>query len=417
MTPMHRVARAVAIAATVCLAACGDGGGGGASDGGADAGDTDTGDTDTGTDTDTDADTDTETNADGGPDGGAAIDGGVDAGADADAGAWNGCVEGSFAPYFGNFHAHTSNSDGVGSPAEAFAMARDDAGLDMQAITDHLEQLYNVLGAPSGEYTECAATAAEYTEDGAFLALCGFEYGSGFGVVGSTGHDVVLFSPDLFPMVQLDFHDFYASAAACPTCLTEFSHPGDEAGQTWSDFEYDAAADEAMNLFDFKGNGDTWSLFFEALDAGWHVSPMHDQDNHSADWGLADDARSGFYMSSLTIAALGEAMRDRRSFMTHDKDAAIRLVADSSCWMGSILTGFSSLAVEATATDAEAGDGFAVIELFGPEQTPISSAACGGAQSCSIDDTVDVTAPTYVVARATQVDGDVLVSAPIWVEP
>ena len=391
----------------MALLAAGCGNGSSAKDG-ADSGSTDTdADTDADTDTDTDTDTDSDTDSD--------SDAGADAGADA--GPWNGCVEGSFSPYFGNFHAHTADSDGEGSPADAFTMARDVAGLDMMAVTDHLEQLYNLLGMPAADYPECMATAEEMTADGEFLALCGYEYGSGFGLVGSTGHNVVLFNDYLFPMVQLDFHDFYQSVIESPSCVTEFSHPGDEAGMTWSNFEYDAAVDEKMNLFDFKGNGDTWSLYFQALDAGWHVSPMHDQDNHSANWGTADDTRSAFYMGALTIAALYDAMQDRRSFMTHDKDAAIRLMADATCWMGSVLSGFASLAVDAEATDAEAGDGYATMELYGPGQTLIASVDCGGGESCAIGDTIDVAGPTYVVARATQTDGDVLVSAPVWVAP
>jgi hypothetical protein len=92
-------------------------------------------------------------------------------------------------------------------------------------------------------------------------------------------------------------------------------------------------------------------------------------------------------------------------------------MADATCWMGSILTGFATLAVEAEATDADAGDGYATLELFGPGQTLVASVACGGAETCSIGETIDVAGPMYVVARATQTDGDLLVSAPVWVGP
>ena len=33
----------------------------------------------------------------------------------------SGCIEGTFQPYFANLHAHTGNSDGAGSPPEAYA--------------------------------------------------------------------------------------------------------------------------------------------------------------------------------------------------------------------------------------------------------------------------------------------------------
>jgi len=37
--------------------------------------------------------------------------------------------------FFGSLHSHTSLSDGSGTPAEAYAHARDVAGLDFLAIT------------------------------------------------------------------------------------------------------------------------------------------------------------------------------------------------------------------------------------------------------------------------------------------
>ncbi len=39
--------------------------------------------------------------------------------------------------FFGSLHSHTSLSDGQDTPAEAYAHARDVAGLDFLAITEH----------------------------------------------------------------------------------------------------------------------------------------------------------------------------------------------------------------------------------------------------------------------------------------
>ncbi|HNS99905.1 MAG TPA: hypothetical protein PKL73_23300, partial [Polyangiaceae bacterium] len=94
-----------------------------------------------------------------------------------EAGLPTGCLVGDYQPYFGNLHAHTSYSDGKGLPSEAFAHARQQAGLDVQVITDHLEQLY--WPNPSGRWDKCRQQADDAYEPGAFVALCGFEYGSG----------------------------------------------------------------------------------------------------------------------------------------------------------------------------------------------------------------------------------------------
>lgn len=328
-----------------------------------------------------------------------------------------GCITGTFQPYWGDLHAHTSYSDGSQEPQDAFAYARDVAGLDIMVVTDHLEQLYWV--PPVNRWGECKSQADAAYAPGTFLADCGYEYGSGFimPTFQSTGHNNVFFADSLFPAVQTDFHDFYNSLAACASCIGQFNHPGSEPTQTWNNFEYNIAADDRISLFEFNGGGATWVLFLEALDAGWHVSPMLNQDNHSANWGTANDERSGLYMADLTRVAMHDAMSARRTFMTEDKNASIRLMADDQCWMGSILMGYPTLQLTVTADDADAADGFASIELYGPGGTPLGTFACPGQASCEATFPVTVPASTYFVARAIESDGNTLVSAPIWARP
>lgn len=364
----------------------------------------------------------------GSPDGGDppaddAADAGMDAGNDAGQDASDvdptpaGCIQGEFLPYFGNLHAHTGHSDGAGTPAVAFEYAREQAQLDMMIVTDHLEQLYTILGVPDTDWDECRQAADEANEPGAYLAMCGYEYGSGFSLLQSIGHSNVYFIDTLFPAIQLDYHDFYQSVNECPDCITQFNHPGDDTEINWDDFEYHADVDQKMNLFEFNGSGPVWDLFFLCLDAGWHVAPTYNQDNHDADWGTKNDHRSGFYLADLSREALHQAMKDRRGFMTHDKNATLRLMGNTSCWMGSMLTGYSSLTVEAFADDPDGGDGFVSIEFFGPGQALLASIDCAGLESCQGSHTIPISGPTYLVARSIQTDGDWLVSAPIWVAP
>ncbi|MBM4318612.1 MAG: hypothetical protein FJ125_01305 [Deltaproteobacteria bacterium] len=326
-----------------------------------------------------------------------------------------GCIQGDFSPFFGNLHAHTSYSDGEGRPEEAFRHARDVAGLDIMFVTDHLEQLW--LGLILDRWQDCRDAADEANEDGSYLAGCGFEYGSAFEWFQSTGHNNVFFEDRLFPAIQLNFHDFYRSIVLCDDCIGQFNHPGDDPAQHWHGFEYYPDADPRMNLFELNGSGPTWQMLFQALDAGWHLSPTNNQDNHSADWGSKNSRRTGFYLAELTREALHAAMRSRRSFATMDADATLRLMAGSVCWMGSILTGAGDLLLEAEAEDATEEDGFATLELFGPGATLLAAFDCAGQARCLASRQLVVDRPTYVVARATQRDGDWLVSAPIWVKP
>jgi hypothetical protein len=158
-------------------------------------------------------------------------------------------------------------------------------------------------------------------------------------------------------------------------------------------------------------------MFFQALDAGWHIAPMNNQDNHSANWGTANDHRSGVYLSTLTRDALHQALLERRTFMSTDRNAAIVTKAEDTCWMGSVMTGYSSVSVSAHVEDPDGGDGFDTLELYGPNQALLASTTCGGASTCDLAHTVVVGAATYAVARGVQADGEILIAAPVWMAP
>jgi len=120
-------------------------------------------------------------------------------------------------------------------------------------------------------------------------------------------------------------------------------------------------------------------------------------------------------MPELTREGLRDTMLARRTFMTRDRNATLRLMAENQCWMGSVLQGVSSIDVFVEAKDADAGEGYATLELYGPGKTLLGKKDCQAASVCTMEQSISAVA--YVLARATQVDGDELVSAPIWLEP
>lgn len=328
------------------------------------------------------------------------------------------CVRGQFTAFHGNLHSHTGHSDGEGTPAQAFDHARVEAGLDFLAVTDHLEQLYDWLGEPSAELETCQREAGAATEPNAFLALCGFEYGTGFRLFRSTGHNNVYFSSGLLPRLQVDFRDFYKSLASCEGCVGQFNHPARESdAQDWHDYEYHEEADRELSLFELNGGADTWRELIRALDAGWHVSPTYGQDNHKRDWGTKSEARTGVFLQSLTLPQLQQALVQRRTFATWDRNASVELRTADGCWMGSILQGRSSLSVQAVAADSELDDPVEVLSLHTNGGAEIAGRVCDPAGPCVLTATVAAGRGVYVLARAVEKDGDLLISAPIWAEP
>ncbi len=334
----------------------------------------------------------------------AAPDIGVDSGGPSLPG---GCLTGDYEAFFGLIHSHSTLSDGSGPPEQAFTHARDEAGLDVMVLTDHMEVFY---GQEHLWFEGCGDVADTFYVPGAYLADCGYEYATS--VFGQSGHNNVFYA-DFLIGGHLEIPPFYAELAACERCVGQFNHPGGRPLQTWNDYAYDAAADSRMHLMEFNGTEDPWSHFFRALDAGWHVSPTYNQDNHDTDWGTKDDRRTGLWMSELTREALRDTMVARRTFMSHDRDATIVMWAQDVCWMGSILVGLAQADLRVVAADA-GEEGFATIELFGPGAALLGSFDCAGANPCEATFAVTVEGPTYVVARAIQQDGDPLVAAPIW---
>lgn len=319
------------------------------------------------------------------------------------------CIEGDFEPFFGLIHSHSTLSDGSGPPEEAFVHARDEAGLDIMLLSDHME----VFVGNEQNLAWCRETADELYVPGAYVTACDYEFATS--LFGGTGHNNIFFAESLFPL-EARFAAFYENLAACDGCVAQFNHPGDGPFQNWEDFAYDAVADTKLNLIEFNTE-EPWTYFFLALDAGWHVSPTYNQDNHNANWGTKNDRRTGFWLSDLTRESVHTAMQDRRSFMSFDRNATIKMMADETCWMGSILTDVDEVSLTIEAADADESEGYSVVEIFGPAAGLVESFDCAGANPCVVTTTLPVTEPSFFVARATQDDGDYLVAAPIWVTP
>ncbi|HPQ71251.1 MAG TPA: hypothetical protein PKW95_19145 [bacterium] len=328
----------------------------------------------------------------------------------------DGCITGDFTLYFGIFHSHSSFSDGKGRPPEAYAYARDEGELDVFALTDHLEYLY--IPVPPDKYARLLEVADEFDDPGSYVALAGFEYSLALDLRHFTwaGHSNVFFSPELFTWIMLDYHEFFEELLACPQCLASFNHPGWDGQTNWDGFTYVPEVDPQITTIELSTwDLDAWPFLFEALDQGWHVSPTWNQDNHERGWGTEDDTRTGVWLDVLTRDGVYDALLNRRTFSTLDRNADILLTTSQGCWMGSDLRGTQTATLIVEADDPDAGDGFAALELWGRGEELLAEFDCDSQLTCHWE--IELTLPeagSYVLARAVEDDGDLLVSAPIW---
>ena len=80
--------------------------------------------------------------------------------------------------YWGDMHGHTTISDGKGSLDDYFIHARDDAKLDFVVVSDHDFGNAAPWKMPQEAWTQTQDKVDQYTENGKFVAIAGYEWTS-----------------------------------------------------------------------------------------------------------------------------------------------------------------------------------------------------------------------------------------------
>lgn len=328
--------------------------------------------------------------------------------------------------YFGQLHAHTDISNGAGSVEEAFQYASQVDGLDFFAVTDHSDSFDNAdMGAIDADGADIGAdwaagkqAAASVTGED-FVGLFGFEmtwpedkqlgHISTFNTPGWQTRD-----QEAFTNVTAALENYYKALTSVPGSVSQFNHPDTVHGDFERFDHYSPQYDAVVSLLEVAGEDGVvdCGYYDRALDEGWHVAPTNNQNNHNGQWGDASDARTVVLAKSLTEEALYAAMKDRRVYATQDSDLAIYYELNGTV-MGSIIP--KSKDAEITVflsdpTDEAIGsvevvtDGGAVLVseyVETPSQVLELSASSGH---------------SYYYLRITQPDGDVAVTAPVWMD-
>lgn len=328
--------------------------------------------------------------------------------------------------YFGQLHAHTDISNGAGSVEEAFQYASQVDGLDFFAVTDHSDSFDNAdMGAIDADGADISADwaagkqAAASVTNGDFAGLFGFEMT--WPEDKQLGHISTFNTPGWQTRDQADFENvptalenYYKALASVPGSVSQFNHPDTVHGDFERFDHYSPQYDAVVSLLEVAGEDGVvdCGYYDRALDEGWHVAPTNNQNNHNGQWGDASDARTVVLAKSLTEEALYAAMKDRRVYATQDSDLTIYYELNGTV-MGSILP--KSEEAEITVflsdpTDEAIGnvevvtDGGAVLVseyVETPSQVLELSASSGH---------------SYYYLRITQPDGDVAVTAPVWMD-
>lgn len=359
--------------------------------------------------------------------------------------------EATFQRYFGQLHSHTQYSDGAGSLENALAYIKalpDSANVDFVAFTDHSNYFDsknnpNVEAAlydtslvkdsdPSHSWATYKNTVAAFNaaNAGKKVAIAGFEMTWS----GGPGHINTFNTPGIVSRNNTTLNSktkdaglqaYYKllSQTEGVNSISQFNHPGTTFGN-FIDFGYwNAVVDTRMYMVEV-GNGEgqigaggyypSYEQYIMALDKGWHVAPTNNQDNHKGRWGNANDARDVILTDDFSESGIYAALRARCMYATEDKNLEIDYTVNGNM-MGSIIDVPEKLNFEISFNDPDRTDSIAKVELVvnsGKVAYTWDSAADLTKGSVSVELAPEY---TYYFVRVTEGDGDLAVTAPVWV--
>ncbi|MGM9600910.1 MAG: CehA/McbA family metallohydrolase [Faecousia sp.] len=352
--------------------------------------------------------------------------------------------------YFGQLHSHTTYSDGSGSLTSALEYVKnlpESANVDFVAFTDHSNYFDSktAINPEAALYDRSQATAAslalwdEYVgtildfnaSQSDIVAIPGFEMTWS----GGPGHINTFNTPGIVSRNNTTLNNktgdagmkaYYAllSNSELSDSISQFNHPGSTFG-TFSDFSYwDAVIDSRFRLVEV-GNGEgqigaggyypSYEYYTMALDKGWHVAPTNNQDNHKGKWGNANDARDVILTDDFTLEGIYQAIRDRRVYATEDKNLEIYYTVNGY-QLGSIIEEVpEKLNIHVVVSDPDSSDSISKVEVIvnsGKVAHTWSTASelAAGELSVELEPIY-----SYYYIKVTQGDGDLAVTAPVWV--
>jgi hypothetical protein len=206
----------------------------------------------------------------------------------------------------GDLHDHSIISDGTGSPAEAFRYARDVAGLDFFALTDHDYQMDQTRWELNQQI------ASQFNDPPHFVTFYGYEWSGETDVGGD--HNVIYAEPGLPDYRSNSYYDaknpfiYSGPDLGAPhivqlykrlPLLTKEKHirvlviphwRGRPADPLWNDEEFSPVIELASEA----GWNEDWALGF--LRRGYHLGFIGSSDDHYGrpGYGMADDRETGY---------------------------------------------------------------------------------------------------------------------------
>jgi trimeric autotransporter adhesin len=363
--------------------------------------------------------------------------------------------------YYGNIHSHSSYSDGnkdsIASgyyyPGQDFYYAKGSFHMDFEGISEHNH--YSSINNPGmhvADYAKGMYEADTANVDGSFVTMFGFEWG----IISNGGHVVTYGVPALVGWetgsgawgptnnynifcAKSVYTNFWPIINSYPNAFCTLAHPqgGDYNNLLGSATMYNTIADDAIAGVAIRSGGafstttnysdaaaslyDT--SYVEALAKGYHVGPTIDHDNHNSTFGRTNHGRTVVLANTLTRDDIIGAYRANRFYASDDWNAEVNFTVNGYV-MGSDLITNGNSTINVSITDVQnnvgAADPIKKIEIFYgvPESgiRPTILTSNTNLNTLNFSHPTVVTNRFYYFAKITELDNDVIWTAPIWVK-
>ncbi|MEM9191263.1 MAG: DUF3604 domain-containing protein [Myxococcota bacterium] len=325
---------------------------------------------------------------------------------------------------FGDIQQHSSHSDGIGSADEPYLRGRYSYGDDFAALTDHESFLGKRIGP--GEWRYLQAVADRHNDPGEFATIIAYEWTGKMHP--GPGHKVVYLPRTGLPIVSRDdvpVGKDLVTAIAEQGAFTGPHHIG------WTGADFDAHREDGQPVWEICSchgcyeypdhplgqRGELRDQMADAaLRAGLRFGFIANSDSHGLLYHHGECRKRDPFRTGLTAVqarartreAIFEAVAERRCYAT----SGAKILLDfrvAGAPMGSELPERGPHPIEALARGTE----LTVLEVVGADGA-ILEARDAGTDALELRGTVE---GPFVYARATQKDGEMAWSSPVFLGP
>jgi hypothetical protein len=233
-----------------------------------------------------------------------------------------------------DLHGHSNFSDGTGTPDDYYAYARDVAGLDAAALTDHDHWGIPFLDESPALWGEIEAATARFHAPGRFVTLLGFEWTNWL-----HGHRHVLYFEDRGDVVSSldeatdDPAELWRALRGQPALTFAHHSAGGPVATNWA-FAPDPVLEPVTEVVSVHGSSEALdaplpihdavpgNFVRDALGRGHRLGFIGSGDSHDGHPGLAQLAATSGGLAAVLAAentrpALLAALRARRCYATN----------------------------------------------------------------------------------------------------